>query len=78
MYTLPMIIGACAWFIATVLNISCNTRVCKKSQSAFTKVYLFIFISLAILAYKNFKGALTFLKQFSSNENILKEDKKNS
>jgi len=63
MYTVPLSVAAASWFVATILDVSCHTSTCKKTESALKKVYLYIIFSTIVLAYKNFSGSLSHLKE---------------
>jgi hypothetical protein len=62
LYLMPTVIALSAWFVATIINVSCNTTTCEKTQGAFVRVYLFIIFSLLLLAFKNFRTSFTHLQ----------------
>ena len=64
MYTVPLTVAAASWFVATILDVSCSTQTCKKTEFALKKVYLYIIFCTIVLAYKNFSGSFAYLKDF--------------
>ena len=64
MYTVPLTVAAASWFVATILDVSCSTQTCKKTEFALKKVYLYIIFCSIVLAYKNFSGSFAYLKDF--------------
>ena len=64
MYTVPLTVAAASWFVATILDVSCSTETCKKTEFALKKVYLYIIFCTIVLAYKNFSGSFAYFKEF--------------
>ena len=64
MYTVPLTVAAASWFVATILNVSCSTEACIKTEFALKKVYLYIIFCTIVLAYKNFSGSFAYLTDF--------------
>lgn len=62
LYLMPTVIAVSAWFVATIINVSCNTNTCEKTEGAFVRVYLFIFFSLCLLGFKNFRTSFSHLQ----------------
>ena len=71
MYTIPLGVAVSAWFLSTLVDVTCSSETCEKAEDAFEKVYLFIVFSMGALLYKNFKHSANFAQ--STIAQIIKE-----
>lgn len=62
LYILPMGIAVVAWIAAVLVNASCSTDFCERTEDTFVNVYLFIFFGIVVLAWNHIKGALMYAK----------------
>ena len=62
LYILPMGIAAVAWICSVIVNATCSTDFCEKTEDTFVNVYLFIFFGIVVLTWRHIAGALGYAK----------------
>ena len=62
MYTVPLMVALSAWFLSTLIDVSCRSDSCQRAENALERVYLYILVSLLLLAWKNFRGTFSYFK----------------
>jgi len=62
LYILPMGIAAVAWIAAVLVNATCSTDFCEKTEDTFVNVYLFILFGIVVLTWRHIAGALGYAK----------------
>eukprot|EP01032_Pedospumella_encystans_P009521 gene9521-11199_t len=62
LYILPMGIAAVAWICSVIVNATCSTDFCERTEDTFVNVYLFIFFGIVVLTWRHIAGALGYAK----------------
>lgn len=63
LYILPMGIAAVAWVAAVLVNATCSTDFCERTEDTFVNVYLFILFGIVVLTWRHIAGALGYAKE---------------
>lgn len=63
LYILPMGVAAVAWILAVLVNATCSTDFCERTEDTFVNVYLFVIFCIIILTWRHIAGALRYAKE---------------
>jgi hypothetical protein len=62
LYVLPLGIAVVAWLAAVLVDATCSTDFCERTEDTFQNVYLFIFFCVIVLAWRHIRGAVLYAK----------------
>lgn len=57
LYVLPVIVAAVAWLVSVLVDKTCSSDFCERTEDAFERLYLFILFGIAVAAWKYIRGA---------------------
>lgn len=63
LYILPMGVAAVAWVMAVLVNATCSTDFCERTEDTFVNIYLFILFCIIVLTWRHIQGALHYAKE---------------
>lgn len=62
LYVLPIIVAAVAWLVSVLVDKTCSSDLCERTEDAFERLYLFILFGLVVAAWKYIRGAYLHVK----------------
>jgi atlastin len=64
-FVVPLVIALGAWFLSVVTDKTCSTDFCERVEDTFVNVYLFVFFAVLLLAWKQVRGIVMYMKDLA-------------
>jgi atlastin len=62
-YLLPLTVGVASYFLAKFIDKTCSTDFCEAAEDTFQNIYLFVFVMMLVVFWKQVRTAFFYLKE---------------
>jgi len=62
-YLLPLTVGVASYFLAKFIDKTCSTEFCEAAEDTFQNIYLFVFVMMLVVFWRQLRTAFFYLKE---------------